>query len=447
MDWNSINKVHVRLALLTLFVLGLMYTAVTPPFESPDEPAHFLRAQGLAEGQIIQGDHPGPLIQFILEKMSVNHDLGRIPILAELMNSEHMERVPNIAFNSSLYSPVPYLHFWAGLKLADALGSQDNYHFKLYLCRIINLILFCLILAFIYRKNQDAALPFFWLAATPMVLSMASVVSIDAFLLGAAMLVVIYSISPMDKAGEVILPLSMLALALTKPPYAVLFLLPLASFYLFPGQRKWPYFLGLLLSVSAVLTWEWYVGWTGTRDLAVGLIHRFHSADVDPAAQLKFALSNPLHFSEAIWSTILSRGAALGEQMAGVLGWLHIHIPRPAVWAWYAGLGAVILCQAPGQFPRGQAVLSGLFFLLAAVGVSLAVMLSLYMIWMPVGAGVIDLQGRYFHVPLLVAMLGAGLLLPGSVRPKCGQKVFSLFISLAVLINLAAIYSLLKAYA
>lgn len=64
MPSNAISKLLPRPLLLLLAavaLLGVTWALIVPPWQSPDEPAHFSYAQGLGEGLELPGDEPGQI--------------------------------------------------------------------------------------------------------------------------------------------------------------------------------------------------------------------------------------------------------------------------------------------------------------------------------------------------------------------------------------------------
>ena len=143
-----------RLRIPLLFLLGFLYVFLTPIFEAPDEPAHFARAYGIAEGQFILRDHSKALALFIRHQFKAMDSPETRSMAEYLKRYEQIsteERVPNIAYNTALYSPVPYLTHAAVIKTIMLCNPQgDVFRLQAYLCRIFSLLIFCsmLVLSF-----------------------------------------------------------------------------------------------------------------------------------------------------------------------------------------------------------------------------------------------------------------------------------------------------------
>lgn len=445
---NIAKREYSHWMLLIIGIMGTFYLAATPPFEVPDEPAHFLRAHGLAEGQAVLRDHPEELVNFLLGEMGKRHDLSVIPLFADLSESvAGQQRVPSIAFNSSLYSPVPYLFYASGIKAYMLLGGdRHNYMFMLFLCRGISLAFLILVLAFVFKKSPSLTGPVFWITATPMALFMSSAVNIDVFVIGSVLMISALSIARLEGRNFFLLTGAMFMLVMTKTPYGPLLLIPLISFYLYPEQKRWPFFLSLVLCALGVLLWNWQVSVSEAYSASLYIIHRYHSDLVEPGAQLYFVLKNPAHFANVVVNTLIDDGSVLFHQFTGVFGWLKIHLPLLPVVVW--GLLAVttLIGQVNTKGAREKKMIVSGFLLLLAILSILAVMLSLYMIWMPVASEKIHLQGRYFHAPVFVLLAGLGLLFSFSWLESFRKPATMLLIIYAVLLNFMGIYQIVSYY-
>ncbi len=236
---------HIRL--LILLVFGLAYVWVLPPFEAPDEPAHFARAYSLAEGQAVLKDHPRKLVVFLRdamkERLAARHmEVQEVPVLAEMERClrEKKERIPNIAYNSAQYSPVPYLFHAAVIRLVMLFDpTSRGLMVSLYACRIVSLLVFVGLLWVAFLLFPALSWPLFWLSITPMALSQASVVSVDYIVfLSAAILLTAALGHVRGTASAVCLICSAFFLLLTRPPYLWLLLVPVTSVFLSRDKNK-----------------------------------------------------------------------------------------------------------------------------------------------------------------------------------------------------------------
>jgi uncharacterized membrane protein len=397
-----------RFFLLAALLFGAVLAAVTPPFQVPDEPAHFYRAYRVSEGHLdlVPGGLREAPLPAGIHRIGVDL-LGDLPfdnqkriaprkILAAFQVPLEPERPESTFFANSLqYTFVPYVPQAAGIAAGRFLGAPPLA--LLHLARLANLLFGVLGVAFAVRR-----LPAFkWLTAmvalTPMALSLLGSASADVTSIVAAFTLV--SVTAKLAWGEkaatrgdfLLLTASAVALCASKPPYMPLallaFLIPAARF---PWRRAGFLLLHTSLSFAAA-------AWSVVTSRTVGII-RF-GAGVDVERQIHDSLVHPLGF---LWVLIhdyaVHTPRYLGE-LVGQLGWLDTRIPTPLRVVYLAVLLALVFLETnPGievrRWQRGIAATATL----AAMAVVSA---SQYAIWTPYGADLIEgIQGRYF-LPLV----------------------------------------------
>ncbi len=459
-----------------ILVISLAYSLLLPPFEAPDEPAHFLRAYGIAEGEWVLEDHPAKVVVFI--KQSLERFRGRESArLLSLMGSdlrEYGDRIPNLAYNSSLYSPVPYLPYAIVIKVLGLLGDSEGVLYaSLYLCRIVSILVFLALFAFATSLCPGMDLAFFWTMATPMALAQIGVVSTDYALYGAS-LVVLAGASGQGKnrawamAGYAA---SVIVLLATKITYLPLLLIPLAQAMpgsretgccgsislgnAVPGRRgRFPGDLivivgSLLAGLTGAALWNMYAARVGIFKKALEVADRItgYTLVIDPGSQIRFILHHPLDFLQVISHTLTTRGVVLLHQFVGVLGWLDLPIPTACVWLWGLGVLVVLLASnvAGGLSPRSR-FLAGSIWLAGAMLTFIALCASAYIVWMPPGSASINLQGRYLQPIAAAFLVGMAFLRPFEVKRSLVRISGHALAFLAVMINLFAIYSVVARY-
>ncbi len=236
-------------------ILGLLFLALTPPFQVPDEPEHFYRAYQLSEGGIrgrAERDGGMPRAGGVLPKSlksvaesamgDIAHNESVKANLAEIRRALAMPLAPHdrsfLDFPTTvLYSPVPYLPQAA----AAAAGRLVKAHplALLYLMRLANLLAWLLLAGAAIKTTPVFQWVFMLLALAPMSLAQAASASADAVTNGAAFLfiaLVLRAALGGAPAANRRARLSIVALAvsisLCKPVYAILplfvFIIPAA---------------------------------------------------------------------------------------------------------------------------------------------------------------------------------------------------------------------------
>ena len=428
--------------------LILLYIFITPSFETPDEPAHFARAYGITECQFILRDHPANVVHFVREKMYRHLEFYR-SIGAVL--EKNSGRIPNLAFNTALYAPVPYFAHSLVIKLATLTGSNSTtLIIALYLARLVSLFLFVGMLCCTVRLTSSLKWPLLWVASTPMVLAQAGAVSIDVVVFGTSILILVLSLGQIESWRNIwLIIITGMVLMLTKPIYAPILLVPFISLMIKETHQKHRkmalFFIGMGVALIPSLVWNYIIKTNGVLDHYSRV-----STLTNPTAQLSQVLEHPLQFLYVICNTFVMSGKLLYHQFVGVLSWLDTPVPVwvTVVWAFSA---IASLCVSDSKdihsMTAGKRYVLGITCIISALLCLLLLLLSAYMIWMKVGADIIILQGRYFHVIFAVFVLGIALCVPPSLlsEDNRNQIKWGLVISAGV-INIVSLFTLIKKF-
>lgn len=452
------NRIKL-LQLCILLVFGLTYSFVIPPFEAPDEAAHFARAYGVAEGQFILRDHPAKLMQFIKEVLEERHNVQSAPVLIIInaLLKQQGDRIPNLAYNVSLYSPVPYLFHALIIKILMFFGdSRTILYITFYLCRILSVFLFVGFFYLASRMSSSGTWPLFWTAITPMALSQAGIVSTDCIVYGSAFVIISAGIGNLDGyLRPWCFIISVFFLLMTKLTYIPLLLIPAFSMLLGKARKRNPeakiFLIGMGIALTGSIIWNYLLMQLGIYEAFLQMVNRISGHPVAlnlcPSAQFAFIIHSPFEFIKVISRTLSNSGISLFHQFVGVLGWLDLPISSPFVFLWAGGACAsVLVAKKPRYLSEKTSTIYGMVCMSAATLTFVAVCASAYIIWMPVGSMTITLQGRYFH-PIVAAILVAAVLMrPFNPKPRFETitKFGLLFVS--ILINLVAVHMIFHKY-
>ncbi|HEX6862208.1 MAG TPA: DUF2142 domain-containing protein [Thermoanaerobaculia bacterium] len=403
-----------RFFLVAGLLYGLVFVFATPPFQVPDEPAHFYRAYAVSEGNPSAEAREGGLgavLPASLEELgsAFKNELAFQPerriapekILRSLVVPLEPERRRFTDYRTSAqFTPVPYLPQAAGIAVARWLGMPALG--LLYAARLANLVAATVLIALALRRMPSYPWLMTMLALTPMALFLRASVSADTPTIAAAFLLA-GTAARLAWAGEArggwgdvaVLTACSAALCLSKPVYVTLSLLvlliPAARL---PGGRRAP----ALLLFGLVTAAAFGVGMAtaGAVDVPVRL-----DAPVDRDRQIESALAEPLRVAWIITEDYLRLGRRYVAQIVGQLGWLDANLPKPLLWGYAFLLGLLVLLDAR----RTVAVSPGqrLLLVLVALATLALVSASQYAAWTPYGADYVEgLQGRYF-IPLAPA--------------------------------------------
>jgi uncharacterized membrane protein len=187
--------------LLASLLVGVPMVFVTPPFQAPDEPAHFLRAFALSEGRLLSnntGEGTGSRLPtslrrlFELSMADVTFQPDRRFEAARLRTAlairlEAADRAFESYPTSSVYTPLSYLPQALGIAVARTVADRPLLLF--YSGRLVS---FGLVTALVYLALLKLpALRWFGcvLAMAPMALFLRASLSADALCFALALLV------------------------------------------------------------------------------------------------------------------------------------------------------------------------------------------------------------------------------------------------------------------
>ena len=400
------------LALLLGF--GFLYAFLVPPFQSPDEPNHFLRAWQVSNGQFIAQKTPDHRLGGVLPKglqaftqsfqFLRTEPAQRISVYQVLASNNINVNASEQGFidfaNTAIYAPTAYLPQALGIGLGRGLGWGPLG--CLYAARCANLLLWGLLwwwalYLFPFQQRVMTAL-----ALMPASLVMAASCNADGITNGLCILVFagLLSRRPSLFYGCVA---ALLLVAIHK-----LITLPLVLLLWVnaPEKHVRNLFYSLII-VGAALGWALFANqWFIPYDL-------YHpdfrdtqtlNAGVDPAGQLQWILGHPFTFIRLVWGSYLQALPSTTAHWVGKFGWEKNYLPVGWI-ALLLGLFIVLASTEKNTATRSQRGLAALAALLYLILFAI----TMFALWHPVGAPELsNLQGRYFVpiLPLLVYAFG-----------------------------------------
>ncbi len=415
LDEAGIEHLYLVLALLW----GLTLALLVPPYQVPDEPAHYLRAWSVSRFTLVPG--PGQVVTVPENVESLQARLGsavvdwrgsdytwdraRRMLWEPIAGTDVQVRTP-----ASTALAVGYVPQALGIDVSRVLGHSPL--LGIYFGRIANLLA-CVALVFVALRLLPSGKPLMAIVALlPMTVAQMASLSPDALAIAGALLFTagVLRLAQMEsiRTRDVVLLAVTAALLLNvKPGYGVLVFL---AFMLLPRQfgsvRRY------LISTGAVV---------GSAALVAGLlVLRTPSAPatvarenalrgVDQAAQLHFVLQHPYGFAKVLYHTFETLALPLTTQAYGVLGWLQLGVPIAGMFLMGLAILVFVGRAEPGRPTAWQRVV----MLAAAAVFAVTVTLALYVGYTPLVSGTVDgLQGRYFLpalAPVLLAVAGVRL--------------------------------------
>lgn len=435
------NFPQPRLAVVFLvFSMGMVFQALIPPFQSPDEFSHVKRAYLFARGQLFLdrpvGHYAGGQVDVGL--LSYFDVYKTLPYTAEnkfsaeeALKGEEIKWAGERRYSpfpgTAYYFPAVYLPQAAGLWVGERLGwsVESSYELARGLSWVGVVVLLWAALAVFPASPAMLAL-----LILPMNLLQFVSASLDG--LTTAMTVLAVSLFMRGMCAERAFPRSysflMLAciflVATSRIHMSPLVFLPLLVYRV--RRDRWILYSSLLvlaLSVSWILS-----------SMAATYIARATPSGMSTFQIALFYIKNPLDLIFSIWGTLQdSRWMEFyGQSFVGVLGWLDAYFSPD----FYSVIGTLLAVLFLASVDPGRELLSARVALVAlSVFCCFLVFFALLLTWNPLSPNVIaGLQGRYF--------IGPAVLLAYSLAGKKGVADGALR-KVAVLVLMGmAVYSL-----
>ena len=420
----------------------LVLTALlTPPGQSPDEPAHLIRANALLHGAFMPVRKPGtdPDTGKPIQQVGVKIDSGLLtadfgkatqidgrPVVTtadaretRLTQWTHQRIFASIP-NTATYFPLAYLPASIGLGVGRLLGASP--FVCIILARLANAAAYLaagaatLVLAAYGRALFLAVL-------LPMSLFLGGTLNQDGLLIALTCLacaVLTRGTPGGRKLGFAVF----LVVLLAKPPY-----LPLLGLFALPLARPgfWRRAGEVILVSLPVLVWAAIIVLFITVPFGKPPYHPgplFSGANVlmdrtNAAANLHILLADKVRFLTLPLHTLALWGGDKLKEMVGILGLLQITFPQWFYGLWWGAVGIALLggivSPRPKPLPLPIALLNGAVVLAVINLTAWLIMISFYLSWTNVGMDFIDgLQGRYAlllvpFLPFAIPALGGWL--------------------------------------
>jgi uncharacterized membrane protein len=381
---------------------GLAFVFVTPPFQVPDEPAHFYRSYSVSQGRFLMGGKNGRplpsslrvLVRILVDDVPFHPERRIQPGTWGRAREVRLEpdRVEHSPPPRSLqYSSVPYLPQAAGIALGRWIGASPLG--LVYFARTANLLAAVGLIYFAICQLPGYRWLAVLLALTPMAMFLRSSVSPDAgitaiaYLLTATIAKIAFRIEPLHGRWDFgLLVVLSVALCLTKPVY---FPLVLAAFVIpssrIPIRRPGLALLAVLVFSICAVT----VTLAISQPSVDGISARIESL-VDEV------LGNPFDLFGRIVVDYIRHAPRYGAEFIGRLGWLDTALPLALLGSYLAFLMAYTVFDS-GSSARVEPWQRAVLALVIAASLT-AISVAMFFL----NDRISGIQGRYFH-PLALA--------------------------------------------
>jgi uncharacterized membrane protein len=388
-------------------IFGLIMVVIVPPFQTPDEPAHYYRAYDIADFKWIaqktasgMGDELPQSLYRIAEELTNEipfHPQQKITVqkIIDYLSLPLNESVKTfVPFNTSaLAPPVVYIPQALGMTTGKALHLSPLIF--LYLGRLFNLIAWITLVFIAIRITPIGKWLFFLLALLPMSVFLASSLSADPVTNGLSFLLIACILKealmdrefPLRPSNLIVISILLALIALTKQAY---FFTPFL-FLLIPVKRlkNTKRYLTIFVGLASVFFLAgslWF--------FAVSKIYVPYQAGVSPGDQLHHILVHPLKYFVMIIQALIAQGFYI-PSFVGCLGWLDTTLPLGIYLSYPFFLLASSLYDDPNQ--SFLTIKQRAWLLLISIFGSMMIFTMLYLSWDPVGSELITgVQGRYF---------------------------------------------------
>ncbi|MDR3292417.1 MAG: DUF2142 domain-containing protein [Methanobrevibacter sp.] len=391
---NLINKPEFIFVVLAL-IFGLIFVFANPPFQVPDENSHFYKAFEISQGHLIPKSNIAQIPTSILTintfpSNTIMNNFSKISFyLSQPLNLNETSTI-NIA-NIAIYPPLPYLATGAIIFLGGLFNSSPL--FLMYLCRLINLLIYVIIVYYGIKIIPIHKNILLLLALMPVTLYEASSLSADSLNFAVSFLTVgffLYLALVKDKIYNKDILISMIlvfVLAFSKQAYALLGLL----FFIIPKEkfenkikRIVSFLIVSLPSMISLITWNLLFKSTYASP---------NSGIVSSDYNIQFILSNPLNFPTILINTLISTPGFIATFVGGFRR-LTSNLPLNLIFLYCVILVFVSLLSTSKYKLSFRQKLVPLFIFLV---VSLLTFLFEFITYTPRGSNIIQgLQGRYF---------------------------------------------------
>lgn len=452
-----------KIFLTAALIWGIFMAFYVPPFQVPDEPAHFFRAYQISEFHFspeikdnrLGGELPISLLKFHTCFFGNDIDKGKkidFETLKKCLNIplDENQKLHLVFPNTALYSPVPYIPQSIGIFLGRLIGLPPL--ILLYLGRLFNLFFW---IGFVYQSIK--IIPFKkWLfpvlALLPMSIHIAASVSADAFLNGLSFLLISFILKLAFDENNLPTLKNILAviiggilIALSKNIYFVIvFLFAIIPLKKFKSKKDFALKLLLVTGVTAFAALISYLLVDSILGKISPIEHLYGThppfPQINPDKQIELILSDIKRFIKILLISYHAFYQMAVKSYIGYLGWMEVIFSNK----YYLLSVFVILMTAFLPAQNNQFTLSvkqRIIFLAISGLIIFLFSFTMYCSWCEPGAELIEnFQGRYFIpvAPLILLSIHSNRLV---FIKKFYRPVVLLFILISFMVTFEAIFS------
>lgn len=417
------NRISIESMFLILSIfIGIILVFIVPPFQSPDEDSHFLKAYLISNrdffpeqhGKDIGYDIPINLDTYIQDKKNFMSDYEK----KYTYNDQYYEQLLSFSYDvkkfrdisTSQSSIVAHIIPAIGVKIASLIGSfNDNGPVGpavlLQFARIACLLVYSIIGYFAIRITPKFKKSFFTILMLPSSLFLRSMVTYDSLILvitalSLAKMLQIYCAKNYEfkKKDMFLFIICGYILLNIKTVYSFVFLLMFAI----PNQKyggmknKIKYYSIMIASVLLL-----------TLILKIPYLRLDIPTNSLITKQVEFVIHNPFKYLKIVFSNIIGQAKIQSYWMVGTYGLLDTYVPVLLIYMIYINLIFILLYDILSEKLKLSIWIGVTYFILTIISI-IAVYTSMYTGWTPIvtnevgGNAITGVQGRYFLPYLLI---------------------------------------------
>lgn len=432
-------------------IVGCLMLIIVPPFQTPDDVAHYHRAVDISEGSITC--HEG-MIEIQKDRLELPNKMrvGEIAfdptksfdyrlLLEDYPQDDQQEK----SLNPSTCGTA-VVNYIAPATTLFVSSIFNNELLSYYLGRLTNLLLAILMTSLAIKLIPYGKKLVVLTGLLPLTISLYASYNYDWLIISSTLLFISYVIHVYYRGKlhkEDLLIIAALSLSLTTK-YAIqpflLIAFPLVT--LIKENKNKVLFLIYLFFISFIIGATLFFTMSNADTYVV-------IEKVVPLDQLRLIITNPIFFIKVLFNTFYFGFYGFLAQGVGTLGWLDYNIGKTALLSILLAYVLSMLELVPKQYMKKR------FFnytmLLSAIITIILICLALYMFWNPVGSTTISgLQGRYFTISFfLISLFFANTKIFHLIREKIKIDTTFHTLILYILISVAYIftfYSMLLRY-
>jgi len=420
---------------------GLAFAILNPPFQVPDESAHWWRAIYIANGTIASGPDDTMTASYATVVSRFHKDLKILIDNDRKLKKEHIlslfgaplipsAKIPWMILSSDLYNPLPYLPQIPSILIGQCIGLSPI--MISYLGRFSNLFAWLLLIYMAIRISPLFKWGFFLLALMPMTLHQAASLSADSTTIAISFFCIAYvlklgcdgQVTVIARRDCLLLPAIVALAALSKMNVVFLILLFLIPKGKFRNGRAYLFTLSSVFAIVLIgsLSWSYWNSWALET-------YKNSRAVVVFRENMFFIFQHPIAFASLLLSTLCKNNSDYLLQFAGRLGWLNMELPHWLLYSYLALIGIVAISYSDDAF------LSRMQKIVIAIAFAASFLMIFVYLWITEALKDITfipgVQGRYFIAvsPLFFLLLR-----------RRGMGIPKRMLSLAAIICVATTY-------